>query len=214
MNCDPIARWYRIFEYLTFAGALQRRRLEYVNQTTQPRSVLILGDGDGRFTAEFVSRNPQSAVESIDASPKMLALAKSRVSAANRIQFRTGDARAINLLGTYDLIVTHFFLDCFTDAELEGLVSRVSACCNPNAHWIVSEFALPSAGVKRLAASALIRVMYFFFRIVTGLKVTHLPDYLPILKRHGFRLARHRSAAGGLLVSQLWELITEPATQP
>jgi len=57
MNCDGIARWYRALEYLVFGRALERRRFEYLNDMADARHVLILGDGDGRFTAEFVRRN-------------------------------------------------------------------------------------------------------------------------------------------------------------
>jgi SAM-dependent methyltransferase len=206
MNCDGIARWYRFLEHLVFGRALERRRLEFMEAVADARSVLILGDGDGRFTAEFVRRNPVAVVESIDMSGRMVELAKRRVTAHARVQCRVGDARTAELAGRYDLIVTHFFLDCLADAELAGLAARIAASCQPGARWLVSEFALPSAGLARLAAQALIRVMYFCFRVATGLRVTRLPNYAQALPAHGFRRATQREAAGGLLVSEVWEL--------
>jgi ubiquinone/menaquinone biosynthesis C-methylase UbiE len=203
MNSDPIARWYQLFEYLVFGRALQRRRLEFLKEVADVRSVLILGDGDGRFTAEFVKQNPQAVVESVDSSARMLQLAERRVGSAN-VQFRVGDARTIALSGKYDLVVTHFFLDCFTNEELDKLVERITGRCMPNARWLVSEFGLPLAGVPRFAARALIRIMYFFFRVLTGLRVTHLPNYAPVLARNGFQIMQRQTAAGGLLISELF----------
>jgi SAM-dependent methyltransferase len=209
MNCDPIARWYRVLEYLVFGRALEARRLEYLEQTANARSVLMLGDGDGRFLAEFATRNPMAHVDSVESSSRMLALAEGRIEKlkidSGRVRFWAGDARTIELPAQYDLIVTHFFLDCFRVDELQRLVARISERCCPGARWLVSEFHLPDAGSWRAAAKALISVMYLFFQMATGLKVNRLPEYTPILAGNGFRIGRHCSTAGGLLVSELWE---------
>jgi SAM-dependent methyltransferase len=204
MNCDPIAYWYRLFEYMIFGSALQRRRLEFLNEVADARRVLILGDGDGRFTAEFVNRNSSALVDSIDLSRKMLALAKRHAAGATNVRFRLGDARTIDLTGPFDLVVTHFFLDCFTEADLEPLVARISAQCTPGARWIVSDFSLPPSGFGRSAAKALIRFMYFFFRVLTGLTVIRLPNYTAVLELHGFRLEERRTVWDRFLVSELW----------
>jgi SAM-dependent methyltransferase len=209
MNCDRIARCYRPLEYLVFGRALERRRFEYLGQVGEVRRALILGDGDGRFTAELVRRYPLARVDSVELSSGMLALAQARLRRlkldSERVRFFQGDVRTIDLEGEYDLIATHFFLDCFAVEELRSLVSRVSERCVSGGHWLVSEFSIPAAGLRRIAAVALIRVMHLFFRIATGLKVNRLPDYAPVLAANGFRIARQCSAAGGLLVSELWE---------
>jgi SAM-dependent methyltransferase len=209
MNCDRIARWYRPLEYLVFGRALEKRRFEYLGRVGEVRKALILGDGDGRFTAEFVKRNPLVLVDSVELSARMLALAQARLRRfklnSERVRFLQADARTIDLEGEYDLIVTHFFLDCFAGEELRSLVGCVSARCVPRGRWLVSEFSLPAAGVRRVAAAALIWVMYLFFWVATGLRVNRLPDYAPVLAANGFRIVRQSSAAGGLLVSELWE---------
>lgn len=205
MNCDAIARCYRWLEYLTFGRALERRRREYLDEVADARSVLILGDGDGRFTAEFVKRNREAIVDSVDLSPRMLALAKRRTGDARRLHFWRGDAIVIELPQKYDLIVSHFFLDCFMEGDLDLLVTRVSDAARPNARWLVSEFCLPSGGMRRFGARLLIRAMYWAFQIATGLKANRLPGYSTLFTQHGFRRVRHVSATGGLLVSELWE---------
>ena len=43
----------------------------------------------------------------------------------------------------YDLIVTHFFLDCLTTAEIQSLAATLRAARRPQALWLVSEFAVP-----------------------------------------------------------------------
>ena len=69
MNCDRIAHWYRPLEYLVFGRALEKRRFEYLGQVGEVRNALILGDGDGRFTAEFVQALSAGASERLRAMP-------------------------------------------------------------------------------------------------------------------------------------------------
>jgi len=216
MNCDGIARWYRTGEYVVFGRSLEKTRLHFLSEMMAARNVLILGDGDGRFTAEFVRSNPQARVESLDLSARMIDLAKGRVyGIGGAVTFRVGDARNIALNGPYDLVVSHFFLDCFTDAEVMPLIKRVAQHCEAGARWVVSEFCLPEQGLIRIAGWLLIRFLYLCFRVTTGLKVRRLSDYSLALSRHGFRIAQRHTSLGGLLVSEIWNGTSIPrAEQP
>jgi SAM-dependent methyltransferase len=213
MNCDRIASRYRLLEYLVFGRALERRRFEYLDEVAGARRALMLGDGDGRFTVAFVERNPRKLVDFVELSSGMLALAQARLRGlklnSEAVRFWMGDARTTELPGPYDLVVTHFFLDCLSREELQGLVARIVERCSPGGRSLVSEFGLPPAGFRRLAARALISTMYLLFRIATGLKVKRLPDYRAVLEENGFRINRRRVSAGGLLVSELWERTNE-----
>jgi ubiquinone/menaquinone biosynthesis C-methylase UbiE len=204
MNFDGIAPWYRTFEYLAFGRSLETARLQFVDQVQEEHRALILGDGDGRFTAEFMKRNPLALVDSVDSSARMIEMAKRRVEAAG-VLFVVGDARTVNVEGSYDLVATHFFLDCFSQQECEELVAKVAEHCAPDARWLLSEFQIPDRGLARLAAGALVRLMYFFFRVVTGLATTQLPDYRAALRRNGFQIAQSRRLLGGLVFAEMWQ---------
>lgn len=205
MNFDGIAPWYRTFEYLAFGGSLQRARLQFIDYTKTARRVLILGDGDGRFTAEFVNQNPEAAVDSVDLSERMIELAKRRMPGAD-VRFFVNDARTVSLPGVYDLIVTHFFLDCFTQQDCEALVKKVAQHCTPNAKWLVSEFRVPASGVGKWAARETVRFMYFFFSVLTGLTVTQLPNYGTALEQSGFRITHRQTILAGFVVAEMWTL--------
>ncbi len=204
MNCDRIARWYRIFEYLAFGRALTRARLRFLAEASQGKRILVLGDGDGRFTAELVKRNPGAFVDFVDLSARMVALAKERVTGVANVRFRVSDARTVELDRRYDLIVTHFFVDCFSQEDLDVLLKRIGGCCEDGARWIVTDFARPAGWVSGILGGALIRFMYFFFRLTTGLEVNKLPDHAIALAAAGFRMTQQRRALGGLLVSEVW----------
>jgi cyclopropane fatty-acyl-phospholipid synthase-like methyltransferase len=208
MNCDLIAPWYRWLEYLTFGPALQRRRLQYIDDVANAKNVLILGDGDGRFTAEFLKRNPDARIDSIDLSAAMVRLAERRIRKSGldpkRVRLLLADARNAHLRGSYDLVVSHYFLDCLANNEVEKLVERVSRAASPGARWLISEFRVPRRGLQRAAALLVIKALYLGFRILTRLRTSRLPTYATALESSGFRLIRQQIATGGLLVSELW----------
>lgn len=199
MNCDPIARWYWWLEYIGFGGALQRRRLTFLKDVADARRAVVLGEGDGRFLVKLVEQNRSASIDYIDLSERMLELARARAG-ADRVTYHHGDALKIPLpVGEYDLVTTHFFLDCMNEDDAARLADRVSQATAPHAQWLVSEFA--DSG---LWARAIITILYFFFRVTTGLTTRRLVDHHALLERAGFRLKRRETARFGLLLSELW----------
>jgi SAM-dependent methyltransferase len=195
MNCDAIAPWYRWLEYAGFGRALQRRREAFLSEVADARRVLVLGDGDGRALAALLRVNTQATVDYVDLSARMLQLARARAG-AQRVVYHRADALTMPLAeGEYDLIVTHFFLDCFDARDQVRLIERVGRAASPRARWVVSEF-------RR--RGIFVAMLYLFFRFATGLRTRELVDHHPCFERHGFCLERAESAWGGLLGSELW----------
>jgi len=198
MNADRIARLYRWLEYAIFGNTLQQRRTAFLTDIADARRVLVLGDGDGRFLEKLVEHNPQAHVDYVDLSGHMLKLARARAG-TERVTYHQANALEIALPEhEYDLIVTHFFLDCFDETGASRLVERAARAACPNARWLISEFR------RTWWSPPLLGVLYLFFRITTGLKTHRLIDHHPQLARHGFRIAREQSAWRGLLTSELW----------
>ena len=197
MNCDRIARYYRWLEYLSFGRELERRRFRYLADVVDARSALILGGGDGRFLARL-TRTSRARIHYIDSSARMLELARERASNA-RVRWELADARQAGLApAQYDLIVAHFFLDCFEDHDAARLIERVAAAAQPRARWLISEFR-PAPW-----SAPATRALYLFFRAATGLKTRRLMDHRPWLIRNGFRLEREERSYFGWLASELW----------
>ena len=105
----------------------------------------------------------------------------------------------------YDLVITHFFIDCLFEPELAALVERVTTRLPPGARWVVSEFALPLTRVGAILGKTMISGLYQAFGLMTGLQVRSLPDHAAAFQRAGFERAEERQWLGGLLVSQLWQ---------
>jgi SAM-dependent methyltransferase len=213
-NFDLIARPYRWLEYITLGRALERCRLHYLPSLLKRNRALILGDGDGRFLAELLAKNPHLHADAIDTSATMLQLLRQRCEAlatntSTRLNTHQTDARTCPLNPPYDLIVTHFFLDCLTQPDLQALITRIAPTLSPGALWLISDFQIPS-GLIHLPAKILVRALYLAFRILTGLRTTQLPDHPTPLQQAGFTRIAHRHRLAGLLVTELWQF--NPAT--
>jgi ubiquinone/menaquinone biosynthesis C-methylase UbiE len=211
MNCDRIASSYQTLEYLCFGKELERRRFAYLRETAASESALVCGGGDGRFLARLLRFNPRVQVDFVDLSREMAVLAERRISGMghhfrSRVRFHVGDIRSFDPRSDgYDLIVTHFFLDCFSVTEISDVVSRLAAAARPDSQWLISEFQEADGRIIRIWTRAVIRMLYAAFRLTTGLHVNHLPNYARLLGAQGFRCRLHQKALGGLLGSALWQ---------
>ena len=204
---DFIARPYRWLEYLSFGPMLERCRFYRLPQLAGARRPLVLGDGDGRFLARLLQENPAMHADAVDLSPAMLRILTTRAAKAaveDRVTVQCADARDFTPAGSCDLVVTHFFVDCFTTGELRTMASRIRPHLQPGARWIVSEFAIPSGWMK-LPAGLIVNGLYAAFGILTGLRTRRLPDYASVLAEAGLSLLDRRHWLAGLLVSELWQ---------
>lgn len=208
-NFDRLAPVYRAIEHAVFGGNLHRCRVAFVGRVADARRVLVLGEGDGRFLADFCRANPTAAVDVIDLSPGMVARARRRLGSNPRVRFVVADARTAAFPSAgYDLIVTNFFLDCFPPADLGPLVDRLAAALAPDGRWVVGDFRLPAGpAAVRTRSAAKLAVMYAFFRIATRLPATRLADPAPFLRAAGLTPVAARTWQGGFLVAELWRRI-------
>ncbi|MDW5264208.1 MULTISPECIES: trans-aconitate 2-methyltransferase [Acidobacteriaceae] len=209
-NFNPIARPYRWLEYLTLGRTLERCRLHFLPKLLGQKKALVLGDGDGRFLAAFMASNPHIHVDAVDSSATMLQLLSKRceVSAA-RLEIHHTSALTFAPTEAYDLVVTHFFLDCLSQSDLEALIARITPTLTSKALWLISDFRIPE-GHMRLPAHILVRALYLAFRIITGLRTTHLPDYATPLAKAGLTRIVHHYSLGGLLTTELWQIESSP----
>jgi len=207
VNFDRVARPYRWLEYLSFGPWLSRCRNAQLAHLAGARHALVLGDGDGRFLARLLDANPTLTADVIDSSRSMLRLLDHRVRRFGmqaRVSLHHADALEWHPTESYDLIVSHFFLDCFFPGEVEQLLDRVLAHARPGAQWVISEFAIPRNAFAAYLAQGIIGLLYRAFGVLTGLRVRTLPDYAAALKRRGLVPRHHHCYLAGLLCSQVW----------
>ncbi len=209
MSFDVLAPHYRWMEAVLAGSKLHRCRTAFLSLIPPPRNALLVGEGNGRFLAEFVRAHPACRVTCVDASAAMLARARDRLCAsggkAETVEFVRADlCEWLPPAKQFDLIVTHFFLDCFRPDQLEQIVPRLASAAAPKASWLLADFCEPPAGVAKWRARLILQAMYLFFRCITRLSAKNLTPPDALLVRCGFTLRERRVTEWGLLHSDLW----------
>ncbi len=201
-------------EFVLAGEKLQRCRTAFLGEVSGVQNILLAGEGHGRCLRECCDRFEHATITCIDASQRMLVQARRGLEdedfEVNRIEFIHA-----NLLdwtprrGSYDLIVTNFFLDCFAREELERVICRLAASGTPKANWLLADFQMAASGVKKTRSRLILWSMYLFFRAVTRLPAKKLTSPDPLLKQNGFRLHQRAEADWGLLHSDWWRRAVE-----
>ena len=127
--------------------------------------------------AEVLRRRPAATVLYLEASPNMLARARTRLArecpqTTAQIAFRHGTQAALGPAESFDALITFFVLDCIALPDLAGALAQLRAAQRPEAPWLLADFRPARRGWRRV----LLALMYTFFRLSTGLRARVLPD--------------------------------------
>jgi ubiquinone/menaquinone biosynthesis C-methylase UbiE len=209
MSFDTLAPYYRWMEFILAGGKMHRCRTAFLDQIPRPRNILLLGEGHGRSLVECCRRFADAQITCVDASERMLAQARRQLARhhlkASRVEFIHADILHRLPSGkTYDLIVTNFFLDCFRPEQLAQMIPQIADLSAPDANWLIADFQMPDAGLRRIRSQIIIWMLYVFFRLTTRLAAHELIKPDPFLEKAGFRLHRRIESEWGLLHSDWW----------
>ena len=206
---DRLAGIYQALEYLSFGRDLEWARFVNLSRLRECRSILVLGEGDGRCLERLVAAAEQAHIDCLDLSPAMLARAASRLAgreAAARVTFRQADLLTATLPPRhYDAVVTLFFLDCFTAAQARSVMARIQASLHPGALWLWADFSLPASGFARWRAQVWLALLYTYFRWQTGLAARGLPPVERYFFENGLQKITGCTSQWGLLRSEVWK---------
>lgn len=207
MSFDHLAPHYTWMERWVAGKKLQRCRVDHLHRVPCPKEILLAGEGHGRMLLECRRRFPQAHITCLDLSEHMLKVAEKRLNRENMnfgVLYVHDDARTWIAPRSYDLIVTHFFLDCFTDSEVALVVSRLSGICPVEGHWLLADFQIAPTGLCRLRCRLVLWALYRVFRRVTSISASTLVDPAPSLEQSGFRRVARSQYNLGLLYSECW----------
>lgn len=216
MSFDSLAPHYHWMEWLFAKEKLQQCRTAFLPAIEVPKNTLLYGEGNGRFLSAFRSQFPHPSVTLVDSSAGMLKQAEKRLKAqghqTENVTFIQADA--LNWSPTsanYDLIVTCFFLDCFGEDQLGRFITQISKVAAPGAHWLNSDFKIPSNGWPRIRSLYTLRFLYAFFRCATDITAQRLIAPDPFLARAGFIRKARQESDGGFLYSDWWRKAALPS---
>jgi len=205
VSFDRLAPHYHWLETVGFGSILQKARIRWIEAVPLPKRVLTVGEGTGHFLGQFLRVHHDAMVDCVDASRRMLELARLHISGpVNRVRLFEEDLLSWTPPESYDLLVTNFVLDCFPQNELKLIVAKLAGAATPGAYWLLSDFCIPKTSFARTHAKIWVAALYWFFRTTTGIRAKRLVDPGPELQANGFICLKRSEWRLGLVKSELW----------
>jgi tRNA (cmo5U34)-methyltransferase len=198
---DRVAAFYDPLSRLVFGNALRRAQQAALAglPTGRPR-VLIIGGGSGWVLGEVLQRRPDARVLYLEASALMLANSRETLRQAapahlSQVEFRLGTEQALQPAESFDAIITFFFLDLFEPTRLRAISSRLNQARRPQAPWLLADF----CPARAFWQHALLKLMYSFFRLTTGISGRAMPDLHQELSTFGLQVRQRQLFLRGLV---------------
>jgi len=199
---NTIAPFYDHLANLVFGRSIQSSQKVFLNEIKDCSTILILGGGTGWLLKELLRVNRSGVIYYIEASSKMIEVAKVAVKNDARVTFVHGTEDDIPALVKFDAVITSFYLDVFTQKSLCIAVRKIGKSLMPGAYWLAADF---TSGVNRWQR-LLLKVMYYFFRVVTQIEPNHLPDWQCEICKAGFREQKSGTFCNEFILSILYKL--------
>ena len=207
-NFDLVAPLYDALSFAVFGRSLQQAQTIFLSAMPNDASVLIVGGGTGLLLEHVLLRCQPSRVLYLESSARMLGRASSRMlrrPLPGSVEFRLGDETALRPDERFDVIITPFVLDLFTEQTLaQRMLPRLRQALNPDGHWLVTDF----VRTDKWTHQTLLWSMITFFRLTANIETRQLANWPRLLRDVGLTRLESRSAVGGMVVSEIWRLAT------
>jgi len=195
---DKIAPFYGVFESFLFGSKLQEMRCAYLDQLADRRDILLIGEGTGLFLEKLLQVNPKTNVTVVEQSAEMIERSRNRVIAqdSGRVTFHKVALQEFDTVKRFDSVCTFFFWDCFEKSQLRAMLPILSKYAKGQSLWIDVDFFEIQEGslLSKCWHFMLIRVLYGFFGLATGIEARQVVEIEPLAKQNGFFVtASHRT---------------------
>ena len=202
-NFDWIAPIYDMLARVVFGRKLQQAQRVWLDQIPAEALVLIVGGGTGWILEQVLVYKPKRVVY-LEASAQMLARASQRMihqAVVGSVEFRVGDTTALLPGECFDVLITPFVLDLFSEESLQNdFIPSLLSVLTSTGLWLVTDFVNPTIGWQKV----LLQTMIGFFRLVASIHVKQLANWQRCLTEAGLICIESQSQVGGMVSTEVW----------
>jgi ubiquinone/menaquinone biosynthesis C-methylase UbiE len=201
-NYDNSAAFYDQLSRMVFGKTLVEAQSHLLKQVPPNASILIVGGGTGWILEELSTIHYSGLdITYVEISSRMTALAKKRNTGINKVTFVNDAIENTSPQTAYDVVITPFLLDSFTEETLEKAFAHMHQQLKPKGLWLFADFQLTG----KLWQTLLLKSMYFFFRILCGIETTSLPKIDHQFYKRGYKVLSTKIFYGEFIVSTRYQ---------
>jgi ubiquinone/menaquinone biosynthesis C-methylase UbiE len=194
---NGIASVYDALASLVFGKNLIKSQQHFLPVIPDDATILIVGGGSGELLQTLLQQKPRCRVVYVDASERMVELARRRVQNSVRVTFLCGTENVEMPVPAFTVVITNFYLDLFTQQSLPEIITRLRSLLVPGALWLVTDFVKPT----KLWQKLLLKGMYLFFRMVSNIEASHISDWQEMLGNAGLSCQVEKTFYYGMIKS-------------
>lgn len=206
LGFNLLAPFYDFLSKLFFGNYLFKSQIYFLPDLRKCNHILIFGGGTGKILAELLKLNVGAEYTYVDISSKMLNKAKQLINHQyfHQVNFICGSYTDIPSDKKFDIIITPYVLDCFSDKGLSKAMEALHEISKKESFWLFTDFHLPPNGSMKILFKIIIRSLYSFLNLFCKLNVTHLPDFDGKFSRLNYVVEKEKYFLKKLVVTRIY----------
>jgi len=197
---NRIASVYDALASVVFGKNLIKAQHHFLQVIPDDATVLIVGGGSGELLQTLLQQRPGCQVVYVDASERMVELARQRVQNSAQVTFLCGTENVDMPWRAFTVVITNFYLDLFTQQSMQKIITRLRSLLVPGALWLVTDFVTPT----KLWQKILLKSMYLFFRITSNIEASRISDWQEMLGNAGLSCQQTKAFYHGMIKSAVF----------
>jgi ubiquinone/menaquinone biosynthesis C-methylase UbiE len=198
-NYDRVALFYDTLAAFVFGGAIAESQVALLHTIKASSSVLIAGGGTGWVLDEISKLHPKGlSITYVELSARMIAKAKERNVAGNRVTFVQMPVQEFDLLQKYDVVITAFLFDNFSEETQQAVFDKLHGALKSGGVWLFTDF---KDQQNQWWQPALLKGMYFFFNLLCGLEANQLINTEHLFEQQNYSVQKELSFCKGFITS-------------
>ena len=169
-----------------FGNSLLAIQLLLIKELPPKGHLLILGGGTGQILPSIYNQSPNLKITFLEASSKMIALAKRQTPTGQYITFIHSDSLE-NMKIECDYVYASFFLDLFSPTHIKAIVRTIENHQTHPMTWFIADFDLGPKVKYRLLREFQIKLSILFFTITTNHQQNFLPEVFEFFTKNRYK---------------------------
>lgn len=197
-NYNNSAWFYDGLARLVYGKALVNAQVYLLQHVPVNSNVLIVGGGTGWILDELARIRPTGlSITYVEIAPAMIALSQKRNIGGNEVIFINDAIENVTSLPDFDVVVTPFLFDNFTEQTLDKVFNSIAALLKQDGLWLNASFQLTGKWWQWV----LLKSMFVFFRVVCGIEASRLPGINKCFEKRKYIIKAEKTFFRGFIKS-------------
>jgi ubiquinone/menaquinone biosynthesis C-methylase UbiE len=200
-NYNNSAWFYDRLARLVYGNALINAQLYLLDYIKPDTRILIVGGGTGWILDELIRIHPSGLkITYVEVAADMMALSKRKNTGSNEVVFINDAIENVNLSPDFDVVITPFLFDNFTEQTLHIVLAHIHSLLKPRGLWLNADFQLTGKWWQQF----LLKSMFLFFKVICGIEASKLPEIESHFTSNGYKVIGEKTFFNDFIVAKVY----------